>query len=157
MSERASTKGREADELASASCPQERGTVEAVARKLSDALLTVRPLGGSELFMRVGEDFYADPVVCAAEIKKLRDDLHNAKANYVRTTQEKWEIKDALRECQAALAMMVSPERISATTLASAYATATAAEAKARSVLEGSKAVRADATPNPLSEGRERS
>ncbi len=51
-----------------------------LVRKLSDALLTVRPLGGSELFMRVGDEFYADPVVCTAEIKKLRDDLHKARA-----------------------------------------------------------------------------
>ncbi|MGW9332762.1 hypothetical protein [Bosea sp. NPDC055594] len=60
-----------------------------LARKLSDALLTVRPLGGSELFMRVGDEFYADPVVCAAEIAKLRSDLHEARSALARERREK--------------------------------------------------------------------
>lgn len=54
-------------------------TPEEIARQLSDALLKVRPLGGSELFMRVGEEFYADPVVCGREIEELRRALHNAR------------------------------------------------------------------------------
>jgi len=49
------------------------------AKKMSDALLKVRPLGGSELFMKVGEEFYADPDYCGAAIDKLRSDLHNAR------------------------------------------------------------------------------
>lgn len=64
-------------------------TLAGLARKLSDALLTVCPLGGSDLFMRVGEDFYADPSVCSAEIAKLRSDLHEAKASVVRGSLER--------------------------------------------------------------------
>lgn len=50
----------------------ELARVRGVARRLSDALLKVRPLGGSELFMRVGEEYYADPTFCGAEIDRLR-------------------------------------------------------------------------------------
>ena len=32
-----------------------------LAKRLSDALLTVAPLGGSECFIRSGDDYYADP------------------------------------------------------------------------------------------------
>lgn len=58
---------------------RELAEARALAKKLSDALVTVRPLGGSELFMRVGEEFFADPIVCTAEIERLRADLHETK------------------------------------------------------------------------------
>lgn len=45
------------------------------------------------------------------------------------------EQRDALRQCQSALAMMVNPDRITGTTIMTAFATATAAEAKARKLL----------------------
>lgn len=51
-----------------------------LARNLSNALLRVRPLGGSELFMRVGDEYFADPAVCGLEIEELRRKLHNARA-----------------------------------------------------------------------------
>jgi hypothetical protein len=54
------------------------------ARRMSDALIKVRPLGGSELFCRVGDDFYADPQFCGAEIDRLRKELHEAKAEIIR-------------------------------------------------------------------------
>ena len=47
------------------------------------------------------------------------------------------ELRGALRECQSALAMMVSPNRISGTSIMTAFAAATAAEAKARRILGG--------------------
>lgn len=59
-----------------------------LARRLSDALLTVRPLGGSELFMRLGDEFWADPDVCASEIKRLRDDAIEAKLSKARATAD---------------------------------------------------------------------
>lgn len=46
------------------------------ASKMSEALRKVRPLGGSELFVRVGETFYADPVYCGNEIDSIRSKLH---------------------------------------------------------------------------------
>lgn len=57
---------------------------DALLRRMSDALLEVRPLGGSELFMRVGEEFYADPCACTAEIRRLRSDLHEARSALVK-------------------------------------------------------------------------
>lgn len=53
-------------------------------RKMSDALLEVRPLGGSEMFKRFGEGFYADPAICTSEIRRLRSELHEAKASLVK-------------------------------------------------------------------------
>lgn len=43
----------------------------------------------------------------------------------------------ALRECQRVLAMMIDPESIKSTSVIHAFAAATAAEAKARTVLNG--------------------
>ncbi len=36
-----------------------------IVKRLSDALLKVRPLGGSEMFIRHGDGFVADPDFCA--------------------------------------------------------------------------------------------
>ncbi len=44
----------------------------AFAKLLSDALLRVRPLGGSELFVRRNGQFYADPQYCGQMIEDLR-------------------------------------------------------------------------------------
>jgi hypothetical protein len=57
---------------------------KAFAKELSDALLAVRPLGGSELFVKRGDDYFADPEYCRKLIEKLRDDLHNCRPNSVR-------------------------------------------------------------------------
>lgn len=62
--------------------------LKAHARKMSDALISVRPLGGSELFVQVDGEFYADPVFCAAAIKSLREDLLEAKMEIVRLRRE---------------------------------------------------------------------
>lgn len=45
------------------------------------------------------------------------------------------DMHDALRECQAVLAMFTAPDAIRQSTVASAYAAAVAAEAKARAAL----------------------
>ena len=47
------------------------------------------------------------------------------------------ELRAALRECQRTLAMMVAPESVRQTTVAAAYASCVAAEAKARKLLGG--------------------
>lgn len=54
----------------------EAETYKALAKRLSTALLKVRPLGGSELFIKVGDEYYADPDYCGAMIDKLKSDLH---------------------------------------------------------------------------------
>lgn len=57
-------------------------------KKCSDALLKVRPLGGSELFVRVGEENYADPEYCGAAIERMHADLHEAKIATVMARRE---------------------------------------------------------------------
>jgi hypothetical protein len=51
--------------------------------KCSNALLKVRPLGGSELFIRVDEEFYADPDYCGRCIDTLRADLDMARREII--------------------------------------------------------------------------
>lgn len=51
---------------------------KALAKRLSDALLMVAPLGGSECFTRVGDDYYADPEWFARRIVENQERLHNA-------------------------------------------------------------------------------
>lgn len=53
--------------------------LRSVAKRLSDALLTLRPLGGSEMFVRFGEDFYVDPDYCKTIISELRAEVHEAR------------------------------------------------------------------------------
>lgn len=55
-----------------------------LARELSDALLTVRPLGGSEMFRMQCGEYYADPTACKATIAQLRNDLHESRKEAVR-------------------------------------------------------------------------
>lgn len=49
------------------------------AKRMSDALIKVRPLGGSELFVRIGDEYFADPDFCGREIERLKSDLHDAR------------------------------------------------------------------------------
>lgn len=44
------------------------------AKRLSDALLKIRPLGGSELFVKRNDQYYADPDFCGRMIEELRAD-----------------------------------------------------------------------------------
>jgi hypothetical protein len=45
------------------------------AKRLSEALLKVRPLGGSELFVKRNNQYYADPDYCGRMIEELRTSL----------------------------------------------------------------------------------
>jgi hypothetical protein len=45
------------------------------AKRLSDALLKVRPLGGSELFVNRNNQYYADPDYCGRMIDEMRASL----------------------------------------------------------------------------------
>jgi hypothetical protein len=47
------------------------------------------------------------------------------------------ELEGALKQCQSVLAMFIHPDTIMETTVLNAYALATAAEAKARSLVDG--------------------
>jgi hypothetical protein len=53
-------------------------TKDEIVKELSDALLKVRPLGGSELFIKFEYRYIADPKYCGDMIDKLRLDLHEA-------------------------------------------------------------------------------
>lgn len=50
--------------------------LQSLAKELSNALLTVAPLGGSECFIKSGEDFYADPEWFKVRIRELHDRAH---------------------------------------------------------------------------------
>lgn len=45
------------------------------AKELSNALLKVRPLGGSELFVKRNDQYYADPEYCGRMIDEMRTSL----------------------------------------------------------------------------------
>ena len=75
------------------SCPESATRTEtaywkSVAKELSDVLLTVRPLGGSELFKRFKDETYlADPAYFKAAIGKLRQDLLEANLTAAKLTK----------------------------------------------------------------------
>jgi hypothetical protein len=54
------------------------------AKRLSEALLKVRPLGGSEMFVKRNNQYYADPDYCARVIDEMRDNLHKERLSRVR-------------------------------------------------------------------------
>lgn len=68
---------------------RENDRLWAWARRATDALTKVRPLGGSELFMRLGEQCVADPEWCGAAIEDLRESLHKARMENVRMLKSK--------------------------------------------------------------------
>lgn len=69
-----------ADELAATKAAL--ADLTAFTKQLSDALLTVRPLGGSELFTRHGggdsEQYFADPEYLKNEIERDKEGYHAA-------------------------------------------------------------------------------
>jgi len=155
-----------------------------LAKKMSDALLKVRPFGGSELFTRVGEEFYADPAYCGGEIDRLRGANHELRMQAHLATRSRDEALAALKAAEEATderidtawadgARFVMNELDSLIPdsplvrsklvdidlrIAQRYADAIASRKnrRARSALENSKARLADATPGyPGTEQRE--
>lgn len=74
---------------------------------------------------------------CAAIVGTWEDDAIEAwnRRDAAHLISAAPDLLDALRECQAALAMMVSPNSIEQTTVANAFAAATAADVKARAAI----------------------
>lgn len=66
--------------------PSEAGMADkdAMLKRMSVALLKVRPLGGSELFTKFDGDYIADPEYCGKIIEQMRDELHEARCDIVR-------------------------------------------------------------------------
>lgn len=62
--------------------------LHAHALKMSDALLQVRPVGGSELLIRIDGKYWADAEKCGAEITAQRKQLHKALVENVRMKRE---------------------------------------------------------------------
>lgn len=62
--------------------------LRALAKELSNALISIRPLGGSELFRRVGDDFYADADYCKLLIQEQSAYLDEARKDNIRLTRE---------------------------------------------------------------------
>lgn len=63
---------------------RESVTKSGIVKRLSDALLKVRPPGGSELFIRYGDDYVADPDFCGSEIERIRQENIELKLENVR-------------------------------------------------------------------------
>lgn len=62
-------------------------------KEVSDALLKVRPLGGSELFVHRFGEYYADPAYCGAAIEEKDQRYHEAMKARVLAERE----RDALK------------------------------------------------------------
>lgn len=72
-------------------------------KELSDALLTVRPLGGSELFVRRGDTHIADARYCAAAIKADAESRHNALRQAILAERRALAAEARLKEATEAL------------------------------------------------------
>jgi hypothetical protein len=67
-------------------------------KELSDALIAIRPLGGSELFVKRFGQNYADPVYCKAAIASLHNDYHRAMKGQVRERKRAEQAERALAD-----------------------------------------------------------
>jgi hypothetical protein len=70
-----------------------------LAGELSAALIKIRPLGGSELFIKRNGQYYADPAYCGAAIEAYAKRRHEVMSDNVR-----------LRRRVAALEMVIGEE-----------------------------------------------
>lgn len=73
----------------------------AFAKELSDVLLLVRPLGGSELFVRRNGQFYADPFYCGQLLDQLKSDHLQSVKDRVRAQRRIHELEAELVSCRA--------------------------------------------------------
>lgn len=70
--------------------------LKAWAKRATTALIKVRPLGGSELFMRLGEDNVADPEWCGRAVEEMRDSLHKSRSEAAHLRNDFNALQDAL-------------------------------------------------------------
>lgn len=75
----------------------------AFAKQLSDALLKVRPLGGSELFVKRNGQYYADPDYCGAAIEDAHKSRHKVMKENIRLLRR-------VRELEAEVSQLSPPE-----------------------------------------------
>jgi hypothetical protein len=76
----------------------------AFMKELSDALLKVRPLGGSELFVKRFGSYYADPKYCGAAIEEAHKSRHE-------TMCENARLRKAISEIEALSDNCINAER----------------------------------------------
>lgn len=62
--------------------------LKAFAKQLSNALLRIRPLGGSEMFVKRYGDYFADPEYCGKMIEELRAEHFEAVKDRYRKAAE---------------------------------------------------------------------
>jgi hypothetical protein len=67
----------------------ERDQMLAFMKELSNALISVRPLGGSELFVKRFDDYFADPAYCKSAIKHDAEARHEAMLERVRAERNR--------------------------------------------------------------------
>ena len=65
-------------------CEAEIRRMESFMKELSDALIKVRPLGGSELFVQRFGRYYADPKFCGGEIERLNRETHELRCELIK-------------------------------------------------------------------------
>lgn len=77
---------RDGHALNSTNCPVHADRVNGwvFAKRLSDALLKIRPLGGSELFVKRNGQYYADPDYCGAAIEEAHNSRHETMKENIR-------------------------------------------------------------------------
>jgi hypothetical protein len=92
---------RQAASLAAKDAEIERR--DAFIKELSNALIAIRPLGGSELFVKRFGKHYADPAYCKTAIVKDADARHEAMSGLVRHRRRAEQAERALAETRTEL------------------------------------------------------
>lgn len=82
---------------------------DAFIKELSDALRSIRPLGGSELFVKRFGNYYADPVYCKAAIEQDTEHKHNAMKAYVKERRRADAAESELATLRARVREVVGP------------------------------------------------
>lgn len=72
----------------------------AFAKQLSDALLKVRPLGGSELFVKRNGQYYADPDYCGGFIERSHAEFHKTMKRAITAEKNLEMARKALEEIE---------------------------------------------------------
>lgn len=82
---------------------------DAFIKELSDALRSIRPLGGSELFVKRFDNYYADPDYCKAAIEQDAEHKHNAMKAYVKERRRALAAESELSTLRARVREVVRP------------------------------------------------
>lgn len=90
--------GKDGHALNSINCPvhAERVNGWVFAKRLSDALLKIRPLGGSELFVKRNGEYYADPDYCGWAIEQAHASHHDTMKENIRLIRRIRELEEKL-------------------------------------------------------------